>query len=161
MKKILIIIMIVVSVSLIGTGVYLSMNNTHNTPNEQQTNQEEQEYVEPNTKTLELPSISTPDNKITLSNTTIYYRDEISAFDIEVTVNEDKEELYLLIEFDLETETHLRAVYLKNIKANQPMKSQIQTEKDLTITKSWSVKEATKEEVNQAGFNINQRQRGV
>lgn len=152
MKKIFIIIISLIAISLIGTGVYLSTTTSSNAKENNQPTEEE--YQEPDTKQKEFPSISTPDNKIVLSNTTVYYRDEISAFDIEITSKENIIDLYLLIEFDLETEKHLRAVYIKNINANETKKTQVQTEKDLTKALSWSVKQATKDEVIASGFDI-------
>ena len=156
MKKVLIIIIAVMAIALIGTGVYLSLGTTPDTEVKQpeQEKEPEQENKEPDTQTKEFPSITTADNKITLSKTTVYYREEVSAFEVEVSSSEAIDELYLLIEFDLETETHLRAIYLTNVIANQKMKTQIQTDKDLTKAKSWSVKRATRDEVIAAGFEI-------
>lgn len=156
MKKILIIIIAVIAFALIGTGVYLTISTSPDTEEKKPTKTPEEEpgAVDPDTTTKEFPSIKTQDNKITLSKTTVYYRDEISAFEVEVSSTEDMVELYLLIEFDLETEKHLRAVCLTNIKANEKIKTQIQTDKDLTKAKSWTVKQATRDEVIAAGFEI-------
>lgn len=155
MKKILIILIAVIALALIGTGVYLTISTTPDTEEKEETPKEEEPgSVDPETATKDFPSIKTQDNKITLSNTTVYYRDEVSAFEVEVTSTEAMAELYLLIEFDLETEKHLRAIYLTNVNANEKMKTQIQTDKDLTKAKSWTVKQATRDEVIAAGFEI-------
>ena len=154
MKKILIILIAVIALALIGTGVYLTISTTPDTEEKEETPKEEPGSVDPETATKDFPSIKTQDNKITLSKTTVYYRDEISAFELEVTSTEAMAELYLLIEFDLETEKHLRATYLTNVNANEKMKTQIQTDKDLTKAKSWTVKQATRDEVIAAGFEI-------
>ncbi len=158
MKKILIILVAILALGLIGTGVYLTLNTTP--PSEEKEEEKEPEYVDPDTQQKELPSIQTSDNKIILSKTTIYYRDEISAFDVEVISTESLAELYLLIEFDLETEKYLRAIYLTNVNANQKITTQIQTDKDLTKAKSWSVRQATKDEVIAAGFDIASSMKG-
>lgn len=155
MKKILIILIAVIALALIGTGVYLTISTTPDTEEKEETPKEEEPgSVDPETATKDFPSIKTQDNKITLSKTTVYYRDEISAFELEITSTEAMDELYLLIEFDLETEKHLRATYLTNVKANEKIKTQIQTDKDLTKAKSWTVKQATRDEVIAAGFEI-------
>lgn len=154
MKKVLIILIAVIALALIGTGVYLTISTTPDTEEKEETPKEEPGSVDPETTTKDFPSIKTQDNKITLSKTTVYYRDEISAFELEITSTEAMAELYLLIEFDLETEKHLRATYLTNVKANEKIKTQIQTDKDLTKAKSWTVKQATRDEVIAAGFEI-------
>ena len=154
MKKVLIILIAVIALALIGTGVYLTISTTPDTEEKEETPKEEPSSVDPETTTKDFPSIKTQDNKITLSKTTVYYRDEISAFELEITSTEAMAELYLLIEFDLETEKHLRATYLTNVKANEKIKTQIQTDKDLTKAKSWTVKQATRDEVIAAGFEI-------
>ena len=154
MKKVLIILIAVIVLALIGTGVYLTISTTPDTEEKEETPKEEPGSVDPETTTKDFPSIKTQDNKITLSKTTVYYRDEISAFELEITSTEAMAELYLLIEFDLETEKHLRATYLTNVNANEKIKTQIQTDKDLTKAKSWTVKQATRDEVIAAGFEI-------
>ena len=99
MKKVLIILIAVIALALIGTGVYLTISTTPDTEEKEETPKEEEPgSVDPETTTKEFPSIKTQDNKITLSNTTVYYRDEVSAFEVEVTSTEAMAELYLLIE---------------------------------------------------------------
>lgn len=149
MKKVLIIIIVFISIALIGTGVYLSTTPTPKEENKQEEKEPEKEkveYTDPTTPTKEFSSITTPDNEITLSNITVYYRDGVSAFEVEVTSKEDLNELFLLIEFNLGTENIQRTVVLTDIKANKKVKTQIQVEKDLTKAISWSVKQITKEE---------------
>lgn len=149
MKKVLIIIIVFISIALIGTGVYLSTTPTPKEENKQEQKEPEKEkveYTDPTTPTKEFSSITTPDNEITLSNITVYYRDGVSAFEVEVTPKKDMSELFLLIEFNLETETAQRTMILTDLKANKKVKTQIQVEKDLTKAISWSVKQITKEE---------------
>ena len=149
MKKVLIIIIVFISIALIGTGVYLSTTPTPKEENKQEEKEPEKEkveYTDPTTPTKEFSSITTPDNEITLSNITVYYRDGVSAFEVEVTSKEDLNELFLLIEFNLGTETAQRTIILTDLKANKKVKTQIQVEKDLTKAISWSVKQITKEE---------------
>ena len=153
MKKVLIIIIVFISIALIGTGVYLSTTPTPKEENKQEEKEPEKvEYTDPTTPTKKFSSITTPDNEITLSNITVYYRDGVSAFEVEVTPKKDMSELFLLIEFNLETETAQRTMILTDLKANKKVKTQIQVEKDLTKAISWSAKQITKEE---AKTNIN------
>lgn len=147
MKKVLIIIIVFISIALIGTGVYLSTASAPKEENKQEEKEPEKvEYTDPTTPTKEFSSITTPDNEITLSNITVYYRDGVSAFEVEVTSKKDMSELFLLIEFNLETETAQRTIILTDLKANKKVKTQIQVEKDLTKAISWSAKQITKEE---------------
>lgn len=153
MKRLLIIVIVLSSITLIGTGVYLSTKPVSKEDNKQEETKQEQkpekdnvEYTDPTTPTKEFSSITTPDNEITLSNITVYYRDGVSAFEVEVTPKKDMSELFLLIEFNLETETAQRTIILTDLKANKKVKTQIQVEKDLTKAISWSVKQITKEE---------------
>lgn len=148
MKKVLIIIIVFISIALIATGVYLSTASAPKEENKQEEKEPEKEkveYTDPTTPTKEFSSITTPDNEITLSNITVYYRDGVSAFEVEVTSKEDLNELFLLIEFNLGTENIQRTVVLTDIKANTKTKTQIQVEKDLTKAISWSAKQLTKE----------------
>ena len=85
MKKILIILIAVIALALIGTGVDLTISTTPDTEEKEEKPKEEPGSVDPETATKDFPSIKTQDNKITLSKTTVYYRDEISAFELEVT----------------------------------------------------------------------------
>ena len=149
MKKVLIIIIVFISIALIATGVYLSTASAPKEENKQEEKEPEKEkveYTDPTTPTKEFSSITTPDNEITLSNITVYYRDGVSAFEVEVTPKKDMSELFILIEFNLETETAQRTMILTDLKANKKVKTQIQVEKDLTKAISWSVKQITKEE---------------
>lgn len=148
MKRLLIIVIVLSSITLIGTGVYLSTKTVskENNKQEEKTEKGNVEYTDPNTPTKEFPSIKTEDEKITLSNIKVYYRDEVSAFEVEVTSKEDLNELFLLIEFNLGTENIQRTVVLTDIKANTKTKTQVQIGNDLTKAISWSVKKMTKEE---------------
>ena len=148
MKRLLIIVIVLSSITLIGTGVYLSTKTVSKEDNKQEEKTEKGnvEYTDPNTPTKEFPSIKTEDEKITLSNIKVYYRDEVSAFEVEVTSKEDLNELFLLIEFNLGTENIQRIVVLTDIKANTKTKTQVQMGNDLTKATSWSVKKMTKEE---------------
>ena len=149
MKKVLIIIIVFISIALIATGVYLSTASAPKEENKQEEKEPEKEkveYTDPTTPTKEFSSITTPDNEITLSNITVYYRDGVSAFEVEVTSKEDLNELFLLIEFNLGTENIQRTVVLTDIKANTKTKTQVQIGNDLTKAISWSAKQLTKEE---------------
>ena len=149
MKKVLIIIIVFISIALIATGVYLSTASAPKEENKQEEKEQEKEkveYTDPTTPTKEFSSITTPDNEITLSNITVYYRDGVSAFEVEVTSKEDLNELFLLIEFNLGTENIQRTVVLTDIKANTKTKTQVQIGNDLTKAISWSAKQLTKEE---------------
>ena len=149
MKKVLIIIIVFISIALIAPGVYLSTASAPKEENKQEEKEPEKEkveYTDPTTPTKEFSSITTPDNEITLSNITVYYRDGVSAFEVEVTSKEDLNELFLLIEFNLGTENIQRTVVLTDIKANTKTKTQVQIGNDLTKAISWSAKQLTKEE---------------
>lgn len=153
MKKVLIIIIVFISIALIGTGFYLSTTPTPKEEKKQEEKESEKEpekekveYTDPTTPTKEFSSITTPDNEITLSNITVFYRDGVSAFEVDVTSKKDMSELFLLIEFNLETENTQKTIILTDLKANKKVKTQIQVEKDLTKAISWSAKQLTKEE---------------
>ena len=99
MKKVLIIIIVFISITLIGTGFYLSTTPTSKEEKKQEEKESEKEpekekveYTDPTTPTKEFSSITTPDNEITLSNITVFYRDGVSAFEVDVTSKKDMSE---------------------------------------------------------------------
>ena len=64
----------------------------------------------------------------------------------------DLEELFLLIEFELNNKTENKIVYQEHVSANEKFKYIIQSIEDLTETTNWKVSQITEAEATAKGF---------
>lgn len=139
MKKVIVIIMTILSILLIATGILISINIKENT------NPEDNIKEENEVRTTTLEEITTPDQIVKFKSTEISYRDKVSQLTITMISNIDYEELYLKVDFNLkEKETHM--IKFQEVKANEEYQYIIQSSKDLTKSTSWNITQITKEE---------------
>ncbi len=138
MKKVIVIIMTVLSILLIATGIIIGINIKENTNHKD--NLEENEV-----RTTTLEEITTPDQIIKFKSTEVSYRDKVSQLTITMVSKVDYEELYLKIEFNLEKK-ETQMIKFQEVKANEEYQYIIQSSKDLTKSTSWNITQITKEE---------------
>lgn len=138
MKKVIVIIMTVLSILLIATGIMIGINKKETTNHKD--NLEENEV-----RTTTLEEITTPDQIIKFKSTEVSYRDKVSQLTITMISKVDYKELYLKIEFNLEKK-ETQMIKFQEVKANEEYQYIIQSSKDLTKSTSWNITQITKEE---------------
>ncbi len=151
MKKKAIIITIAVVVILLAAVLLVFLNDSFS-PKKDPNN--DVVYTDPEIKELKLKSIQTKDKKVKIDDTIAYFTPDngISQVDLEIKCKEDQEEIYLLLEFVLKDKTDKKIVYQQDIEANEEFKYIVQSEEDLTETKSWKVSQVTEHEAIENGF---------
>ena len=114
-KKILISIFSLVAI--IVTAVILVIVNNAFTPKKEKN---EVTYQESTIKELKLKSISTKDKKVIIDDTIAYFTPDngISQVDLQINSKNTLDELFLLIEFELENKTESIIVYQKDVESN-------------------------------------------
>lgn len=138
MKKVIVIIMTVLSILLIATGIMIGINKKETTNHKD--NLEENEV-----RKTTLEEITTPDQIIKFKSTEVSYRDKVSQLTITMVSKVDYKELYLKIEFNLEKK-ETQMIKFQEVKANEEYQYIIQSSKDLTKSTSWNITQITKEE---------------
>lgn len=138
MKKVIVIIMTVLSILLIATGIMIGINKKETTNHKN--NLEENEV-----RKTTLEEITTPDQIIKFKSTEVSYRDKVSQLTITMISKVDYEELYIKIEFNLEKK-ETQMIKFQEVKANEEYQYIIQSSKDLTKSTSWNITQITKEE---------------
>lgn len=138
MKKVIVIIMTVLSILLIATGIMIGINKKETTNHKD--NLEENEV-----RTTTLEEITTPDQIIKFKSTEVSYRDKVSQLTITMVSKVDYKELYIKIEFNLEKK-ETQMIKFQEVKANEEYQYIIQSSKDLTKSTSWNITQITKEE---------------
>lgn len=138
MKKVIVIIMTLLSILLIATGIMIGINKKETTNHKD--NLEENEV-----RTTTLEEITTPDQIIKFKSTEVSYRDRVSQLTIAMVSKVDYKELYLKIEFNLEKK-ETQMIKFQEVKANEEYQYIIQSSKDLTKSTSWNITQITKEE---------------
>lgn len=138
MKKVIVIIMAILSILLIATGIMIGINKKETTNHKD--NLEENEV-----RTTTLEEITTPDQIIKFKSTEVSYRDKVSQLTITMVSKVDYKELYLKIEFNLEKK-ETQMIKFQEVKANEEYQYIIQSSKDLTKSTSWNITQITKEE---------------
>ena len=114
---------------------------------------EEPIYKEPKTKSKKLNSIQTPDKKITIDDTTAYYRDEITEIMLKIDSVNNYEELFLKLEFTSSNEIiDTKILHLTNVISNEKIDYMVQSTKDLTKINNWSVIIVDMSEASQEGY---------
>lgn len=114
---------------------------------------EEPIYIEPKTKRKKLKSIQTPDKKITIDDTTAYYRDEITEIMLKIDSVNNYEELFLKLEFTSSNEIiDTKILHLTNVISNKKIDYMVQSTKDLTKINNWSVNIVDMYEASQDGY---------
>lgn len=148
-KKILIAISLLVTIVI--TAIILVIVNNAFAP-KKETN--DIIYKDPTIKTLKLKSISTKDKQVVIDDTIAYFTPDngISQINLEINSKNTLDELFLLIEFELENKTENIIVYQKDIESNEKFNYMIQSLEDLTTTKSWKVSKINESEAIQKGF---------
>lgn len=115
--------------------------------------EQEEKYKDPITKEKKLKGIKTKDKKISIADTTAYFRDGISEVMLDIESKENYQELYLTLEFKLDGELiDTSIVYVTDVKETEKFKYLIQSTSDLTKTKSWSVSVVDYETAANTGF---------
>ena len=114
---------------------------------------EEPIYKEPKTKSKKLKSIQTSDKKITIDDTTAYYRDEITEIMLKIDSVNNYEELFLKLEFTSSNEIiDTKILHLTNVISNEKIDYMVQSTKDLTKINNWSVNIVDISEASQDGY---------
>ncbi len=110
-------------------------------------------YKEPETKSKKLSSIQTPDKKITIDETTAYYRNEVTEIMLEIDSINNYEELFLKLEFTASNEIiDTKILHLKNVISKEKIDYMVQSSKDLTKINNWSVNVVDIQEASQQGY---------
>ena len=142
MKKNVIKIIIGLVTIIIVAVILVVINNSYTS----KTNQTSHEpvYKESKIKQLKLKSITTKDKNILIDDTVVYFTldNRISQLDLEIKSKTSLEELYLLIEFELD----------KKVEKNKEFQYMIQSIEDLTKTKKWKVSKITEKEAVSNGY---------
>lgn len=159
-KKILIIGFIVIAVLLIGAGTVYSLFDKE--PEKKDPDQEEtkkpndsKENVNEDAekhKVAEMKSILTPDNKIRFGSATAYRSNGISGMMLNVIPYENFDRVYIKLELKLAKETETIVLYLENLIQNKQVEYEVQSLKDWTKLKSWSISIVTEAEAFDLGF---------
>ena len=140
------IITIILVIILISASNYIFGKNS--SPKD-----EEPIYKEPKTKSKKLKSIQTPDKKITIDDTTAYYRDEITEIMLKIDSVNNYEELFLKLEFTSSNEIiDTKILHLTNVISNEKIDYMVQSTKDLTKINNWSVNIVDMSEASQEGY---------
>ena len=149
-KKIVIVITAVVAI-LLAAVVLVIVNNSFAPEKEKP---EEVIYKEPTIKELKLKSISTKDKNISIDDTVVYFTldNRISQLDLEIKSKTSLEELYLLIEFELDKKVEKKVIYQQHVEKNKEFQYMIQSIEDLTKTKKWKVSKITEKEAISNGY---------
>lgn len=110
-------------------------------------------YKEPETKSKKLSSIQTPDKKITIDETTAYYRNEVTEIMLEIDSINNYEELFLKLEFTASNEIiDTKILHLTNVISKEKIDYMVQSSKDLTKINNWSVNVVDVQEASQQGY---------
>lgn len=156
-KKIIIIIFAIIAVLLIGAGAFYTLQNIN--PKDKKEEQEKKEPIKVKVdqeaadhEVAKMKSIITPDNKIRIGTTPIYKYDNVCGMTINIIPYENFDKVYLQITMELATENDERIILLENVKKDTPLEYEIQTLKDWSTIKGWSVKIITEQEAIAQGY---------
>lgn len=143
-KKLIIIILIIFAVLLIGGGIISSVFIKE--PN----TEEKEETKDPNDpetyKIAELEPIKTPDNKIILGSSRVYSQNGITGMMLNIASTENFDKVYLKITLKLEKSSEDVVISLENLKTSIQVEYEIQTLKDWSTLKNWSVEIISEDE---------------
>lgn len=145
-KKIIIVI-IAIALLLIAAGtVYSVYVKEPAKPEEEEKNNKLEGNEAEGYKVAELESITTPDKKIRFGSTSVYQRNGVSGMMINVIPYEDFPKVYLKMTMKMTKEKEVVVVYLENLKAKEQIEHEVQSAKDWSKLKSWSIEIITEDE---------------
>lgn len=152
MKKNIIKIIVGIFTIILVAIILVVINNTY-APKKEPT-KDETLYKDPKIKQLNLKGISTKDKKISIDDTIVYFTPDngISQIDLEIKSKDTLENLYLLIEFELDNKVEKKIIYQQNVEKEKEFKYMIQSIEDLTETNSWKVFKINENEAIANGY---------
>ena len=152
MKKNIIKIIVGISTIILVAIVLVVINNSYAPKKEQP--KDEILYKDSKIKQLNLKGISTKDKKISIDDTIVYFTPDngISQIDLEIKSKDTLENLYLLIEFELDNKVEKKIIYQQNVEKEKEFKYMIQSIEDLTETNSWKVFKINENEAIANGY---------
>lgn len=152
MKKNIIKIIVGISTIILVAIILVVINNTY-APKKEPT-KDETLYKDSKIKQLNLKGISTKDKKISIDDTIVYFTpdNDISQIDLEIKSKDTLENLYLLIEFELDNKVEKKIIYQQNVEKEKEFKYMIQSIEDLTETNSWKVFKINENEAIANGY---------
>lgn len=152
MKKNLIKIIIGLVTIIIVAVILVVINNSYTSKTNQTLH--EPVYKESKIKQLKLKSITTKDKNILIDDTVVYFTldNRISQLDLEIKSKTSLDELYLLIEFELDNKVEKKVIYQQHVEKNKEFQYMIQSIEDLTKTKKWKVSKITEKEAISNGY---------
>lgn len=152
MKKNIIKIIVGISTIVLVAVILVIINNSY-APKKEPT-KDETLYKESKIKQLELKGITTKDKKISIDDTIVYFTSDngISQIDLEIKSKNTLEDLYLLIEFELDNKVEKKIIYQQNVEKEKEFKYMIQSIEDLTETNSWKVFKINEDEAIANGY---------
>ena len=152
MKKNIIKIIVGISTIILVAVILVVINNSY-APKKEPT-KDEILYKESKIKQLELKGITTKDKKISIDDTIVYFTpdNDISQIDLEIKSKDTLENLYLLIEFELDNKVEKKIIYQQNVEKEKEFKYMIQSIEDLTETNSWKVFKINENEAIANGY---------
>ena len=146
-NKVIIIVFIVLAALLIGAGAISSIYVKEPTNQDEQKKPNNQGQNDPNgSKVAEMESITTPDNKIRFGTTSVFQRNGISGMTINIIPYEDFDKVYLKLTLKLEKGKEEAVIYLENLKQKEQVEHEVQSSKDLSKLKTWSIEIITEDE---------------
>lgn len=152
MKKNIIKIIVGIFTIILVAIILVVINNTY-APKKEPT-KDEILYKDSKIKQLNLKGISTKDKKISIDDTIVYFTPDngISQIDLEIKSKDTLENLYLLIEFELDNKVEKKIIYQQNVEKEKEFKYMIQSIEDLTETNSWKVFKINENEAIANGY---------
>lgn len=147
------VVIILLAILLVVLNEFFFKDNATKVEENKQEPEQEEKYKEPVTKQKKLKAITTKDKKISISDTTAYFRDGISEVMLDIESTESYQELYLTLEFrENGNLIDTSVVYATDVKKDENFKYLIQSQNDLTKTKSWSVSIVDQQIASNSGF---------
>lgn len=152
MKKNIIKIIVGIVIIVLVAVILVIINNSY-APKKEPT-KDETLYKESKIKQLELKGITTKDKKISIDDTIVYFTPDngISQIDLEIKSKNTLEDLYLLIEFELDNKVEKKIIYQQNVEKEKEFQYMIQSIEDLTETKKWKVFKINEDEAIANGY---------
>ena len=152
MKKNVIKIIVGISTITLVAIILVVINNSYAPKKEQP--KDEILYKDSKIKQLNLKGISTKDKKISIDDTIVYFTpyNGISQNELEIKSKDTLENLYLLIEFELDNKVEKKIIYQQNVEKEKEFKYMIQSIEDLTETNSWKVFKINEKEAISNGY---------
>lgn len=160
-KKVLIIGFVILAVLLIGAGTIYSLYGNEqpqkkpgqeesekpNDGSKENVNEEAEKY-----KVAEMKSIITPDNKIRFGRTSIYRCNDVSGMMLNIIPYEDFDKVFVEMTLKLSKSEDNIIIGLENLKKDEQIEYEVQSLKDWSNLKSWSIKIITEADAIAKGY---------